>query len=177
MKVWDGSEWVAPAEVGKILQVVSTTKTNTFSEGSIASGGFSDTVTGLTASLTPSATSSKVLVQVTAHVSNSGASDDGIGGFRLMRDSTAIAISDAASSRARLTSFSGARGQEVNDIAINHVTTLDSPNTTSSITYGIQLFNAGGASQTLYLNRSSANSDSTNIGQTVSSITLMEVAG
>ena len=52
-----------PANVigaGAVLQVVSTAKTDTFSE-SVATGATSGDVTGLTASITPSSTSSNVL--------------------------------------------------------------------------------------------------------------------
>jgi len=48
---------------GKVLQVVSTTKTDTFSTTNTYSGGFAD-ITGLSVAITPSATSSKVLVLV-----------------------------------------------------------------------------------------------------------------
>ncbi len=49
----------------KILQVVSTTKTDTFSA---ASASFTD-ITGLSLSITPSSTSSKILVMVSLRMS------------------------------------------------------------------------------------------------------------
>ena len=48
---------------GKIGQIVSTNKTDTFSAG-IATEAFSSIVTGLTVDITPSASSSKILVFV-----------------------------------------------------------------------------------------------------------------
>ena len=83
---------------GKINQVVSTNKTDTFSE-SINTEAFSSIVTGLTVDITPSASSSKILVFV-----NMVTSADGEHGmrFQLFRDTTQIDLGAAASSRARL---------------------------------------------------------------------------
>ena len=56
------AQWIgAVSRSGGILQVVSTTKTDTFS-ASIAGGAFSSNVTGLEATITPRSTSSKILV-------------------------------------------------------------------------------------------------------------------
>ena len=59
---------VLPA--GSIIQVVSTTKTDTFSTTSTS---FSD-VTGFSVSITPTSTSSKIMVMASAQVGNSSAS-------------------------------------------------------------------------------------------------------
>ena len=71
---------------GKIAQIVSTNKTDTFSAG-IATEAFSSIVTGLTVDITPSASSSKILVFV-----NMVTSADGEHGmrFQLFRDTTQI---------------------------------------------------------------------------------------
>jgi hypothetical protein len=55
VEVFDGSTF---GPIGKILQVVSTTKTDVFTT---SSGSFTD-ITGLSVSITPSSTSSKVLI-------------------------------------------------------------------------------------------------------------------
>jgi hypothetical protein len=49
---YNGTSWVNGVPAGRILQVLSTTKTDTFS-ASVASGGFSSNVTGLEATITP----------------------------------------------------------------------------------------------------------------------------
>ncbi len=167
-----GLEWAAPASGGKILQVLSTTKLDTYSS-SIASGAFTSNVTGLEVSITPSSASSTILVFVSVHGSQSTAS--GMTGFRLMRSGTAISIANTAGSRGRLTAFSGARGVEGNDIAEAVTQFLDSPATTSSITYGIQLYNTAGTTETVYLNRAATDSDAVNVPRLTSSITVMEV--
>ena len=73
---------------GSILQVKSVTKTDATSTSSQTFGD----VSGLSISITPSSTSSKILVIGTINCSESG----DYAYVRLMRDSTAIAIGDAA---------------------------------------------------------------------------------
>ena len=54
----------------RILQVVSTTKTDTYSDSSAT--GTLTTITGLTATITPSATTSKILIYVTLNYGANG---------------------------------------------------------------------------------------------------------
>ena len=125
------------ANGGKILQVQSTVKTNAFSS---SSASFVD-VTGLSVSITPSSTSSKILV-----FSNFSASGDtwasGRGlAFNLVRGSTAICQGTGASSTNATTGFNSWADNEGNTKG-NHCSVsiqfLDSPSTTSATTYKIQ---------------------------------------
>ena len=84
---------VSGLSAGKVLQVVNATKSDTASTNSGTA-----VATGLSASITPSSTSNKVLVMVSFSYS-SGA--DVNASFQLYRDSTAIHLSDAASNRVR----------------------------------------------------------------------------
>ena len=153
--------------LGRILQIVEGTLT----------AGFTTTSTsmvdlGLSASITPSATSSKILillslgsfVNVTQHKRAFA---------NILRGSTVLFVGDAAT------------GEEVT-IARNHRHTqdayvmdpvsrsfLDSPNTTSATTYKLQVSVAGDGG-TLYVNRPSTLD--ANGGNTASSLILMEVA-
>ena len=166
-----GSSWIgAVSRSGGILQVVSTTKTDTFSE-SLANNTLGSTVTGLTVDVTPRSTSSKA--HITGSVNVDGYS---VSGFVLYRDSTPIAIGDAAGSRARLSAGNvpNFSNNFVETIPINY---LDSPSTTSTVTYSIRLYNASTATRTLYLNRSQTDTDSAGFGRYASTITVMEVAG
>ena len=161
-----GVKWAAPAGGGgKVLQVVSTTKSDSFTSTSTS---FAD-VTGLSVSITPSNASSKVLVLY--NVSGSQAVAAQIARSRLMRDSTEINIGDTASTRARGTSdpFSVAPQIIGTTIAGSY---LDSPATTSATTYKFQVATSGG---TVYVNRSEDDSDSTIRSRTVSTITVMEI--
>jgi hypothetical protein len=152
---------------GTVLQVVSATKTNTFT---MSSSTFSD-VPDLSVTITPKFASSKILVTL----SLSGSADEGTGGMfaRLMRDSTAIGIGDSDGSRIRATigNISTAAGIG----SMSAFTFLDSPATTAAVVYKAQVANNGGGT-TVFINRTPNNSDLVNFARTASSITLMEIA-
>tara|TARA_R110002126_G_scaffold16063_3_gene64854 strand:- start:195 stop:740 length:546 start_codon:yes stop_codon:yes gene_type:complete len=156
---------------GSSLQVVSTTKTDTFST---TAGGASPTdITGLSVSITPSSTSNKVLVMFSVTIGAGGLSTTGI---RLMRGSTAISIGDAAGDRPRMTA-NGA-GMSANNWNAMTVATsfLDSPSSTSAVTYKLQMVGNGQA--TNYVNRTGRDSNNTNEDyRATSHITVMEIAG
>ena len=162
------SSWVgAVSRSGGILQVVSTTKTDTFS---MASATFAD-VTGLSVSITPRSTSSKILVSYDVQTGGPGYST-GQSMLRLLRDSTPIAIGDSAGSRILATT--GATNGQNGSNDTNSAHYLDSPATVSTLTYKIQIRQSVG---TGYVNRSSLDSDNIYYGRTVSTITAIEVAG
>jgi hypothetical protein len=170
LEVYTGAAFVPAASgatlgAGSILQVVSTTKADTFSTTSTT---FTD-VTGLTATITPRSTSSKIMIFAT--LTGDGTLGGTILHSRLVRGATAISIGDADGIRTRNSSslFSNANTPESAGI-----TFLDSPATTSSITYGVQV---RVDSSTGYVNRTSSDSDAASTSRPVSSITLMEVAG
>ena len=153
--------------VGKILQVVQTVKTNTFSA---TTSTYVD-VTGLSVSITPTNSSNKVLVLVDL---NWAASALDINTCRLLRDSTVIGAGDASGSRG--TGFAGMRTASADNIVTNSISFLDSPSTTSATTYKIQI-KSGGSPNTVLVNRTSTDTNSFAFPRVVSSITVMEVAG
>ena len=146
---------------GKILQVVSQ---NLTTQMSTASTSYVDS--GLTASITPSATSNKILILINIGVSISG---DHNGYLKLLRDSTEINSGSGGDNN----SLFGVNG---NSTASRYATMmeacnfLDSPSTTSAITYKVQVRSHSG-SHTMYINR---RSNDTNFG-VASNITLVEV--
>jgi len=154
----------------RILQVVSTTKDDTFTSSSTS---FTD-ITGLSATITPSSTDSEILVLANVK----GSSDNGTSAssffYRLVRGATAISVGAAAGSRTRAT---GALGTRLTGSAFilhsDTVVYLDSPNTTSATTYKVQGLTGAG---TFYLNRRETDTDSSTSPRTVSSITLLEVS-
>ena len=75
--------------VGKIGQVVNVTKTDTFNS---SSGSYVD-VTGLSASITPSATTSKIFVNLTLYVSNDTQTSNTFA--KIVRDSTGLPVTIA----------------------------------------------------------------------------------
>ena len=160
---------------GSVLQVVSTTKTETYSE-SVAGGAISSSVvTNLTAVITPVATSSKIRVDVSTFLASS--EDFGYGGFVFRRGSTAIGVGDTAGDRAKVSAAGGAQSNLSNDLVALSQTFVDSPSSTSALTYGISLYNRKGVTATLYLNRTSDDSNLTTVPRTISTVTLTEVAG
>lgn len=150
---------------GKILQVVSVLKTDVFSTTSTSLVD----VTGLTLDITPSSASSTILVS--AYV-NGVSGDNAV--VQLQRDGTVIGAGDAASSRTR--SFGGGfytPGGLTH--AAYSITFLDSPATTSTLTYKIQAGSPGGA-VVFYLGRNLSDTDNGQHCRTPQCITLMEVA-
>lgn len=148
------------------VQVVSATKTDTFSTTSTS---FTD-ITGLSASITPSSSSSKILVTV---VLGATTSDNDVAATLLLRGSTAIAVGDGANGvLGQIYHGGGSSGEHWYGHVPTVMTFLDSPATTSATTYKVQMrVNAG----TGYLNRTTADG-SQYAGRTVSTITLMEIS-
>ena len=150
---------------GKIGQVLSTTKTDTTSVSQ--SGSFAD-VSGMSVSITPSATSSKIFIICSANVAtNTGYNLH----LRLVRDSTAICIGDAAGSRSRVTM--GIRPASTYDRIERSMNFLDSPSSTSAIAYKLQWRQVDNT--TAYLNRTHDDADDEHRPRLASTITVMEV--
>lgn len=160
---YDGSNFVAVSQPG-ILQVVSTTKTDTFSTSSTS---YVD-VTGLSVAITPSSTSSKILVNVSCAWGNSQA-DAGFSDF-ILTDGSNVDQAQAASG----TSFLSHKFQDTGTDALERFafTILLSPNTTSALTYKLRAKEGSDGSRTLFVNRNNGNN-----AFSVSTITAMEVAG
>jgi hypothetical protein len=148
----------------RVLQTVSTAKTDTFSTSSAT---MTD-VTGLSVSITPSSADSKVLVLVQMYASGTAATTNFFG--NLLRDSTAIDLGATAGSRSSVTFFTEA------STALNCVSAvfLDSPATTSATTYKIQARTQG--SGTVYINRRETDDDNATRPRTASTITVMEIS-
>ena len=151
----------------RVLQVVSTNKTDTFTTTSTS---FVD-ITGLSVSITPSSATNKVLVIVTLSVGDDPSVTNTAS--RLMRDATAINVGDASGSRLQAS-------QQTKSVAANVQTAhayvfLDSPATTSATTYKVQLATAG-ATQTSCVNRSLTDTNGATFARTVSNITVMEIS-
>jgi len=159
---------------GNILQVVSTTKTDT-STFVTASGGPTAAVPGLDVDITPTATSSKILVRGVISFSTNNVSSNGIGLF-MLRDSTEISIGSAGNSNTRVT-VAGYGNPDDNRLTQTiPFEFLDSPSTTSQITYGVKLFQPYSAPVTIYVNDNGDGLASGTRVRSTSVITAMEVA-
>jgi len=154
---------------GKILQVVSTTKTDTFST---TSGSFTN-VTGLAATITPSSTSSKILVLVDVVVGFDNGATKVYG--RIARGSTGIGIGTPTGGYVQ-TGFEAFTNETYHAMPAN-LSYLDSPSTTSATTYNVQI-RPQSAGQSVHCNRSHGYRASTTYdGTCASTITVMEIAG
>jgi len=160
--VASGSKIVQP---GAVLQVVSTVKTDTFSTNSTS---LTD-ITGLSATITPTFSTSKILVLVNL---NYGADTTNIFTYTMTDGSNNVLV-PAASPGSRTAGF-----------VVDSVTTLimrqasygllHSPATTSATTYKIRGLSSSG---TIWVNRSSEDANDPSRGRAASTITLMEIAG
>jgi hypothetical protein len=154
---------------GKILQVVQATKQDT-QDFALATGTLSD-VTGLSASITPSSSSNKILVMFTVHIGqNSGGSANAY--INIDRGGSNIFIGDASGSRTRGTSSVGIDLASTYTLKIATQTYLDSPSTTSATTYKLR---AGGYnSRSFSINKTLIDDAEGNVA--TSTLTLMEVS-
>ena len=152
---------------GSVLQVLQTVKTDVFSTTSTT---MTD-ITGLSVSITPSSSSNKTLVMFSGQFTSANGINSA--GIQLSRGGTALFIGDAAGSRIQVTSM--AYAVNIDSQYAGNFIYLDSPATTSSTTYTIQMrCNTAG---TAYLNRSSADANTTTDFRSASSITVMEIKG
>jgi hypothetical protein len=157
-----GLKWAAAGGGGggKVLQVVSATTTTRVD---VASTTYTDS--GLTCNITPSSATSKILVLVSQNFYIYSTNVTKSASVRLMRDSTAIYndVSTKDTSGGAVTGWGG--GEVYINLPMSY---LDSPATTSAITYKTQ----GAVSST-------ANSQEMNFqkptGSSQSSIVLLEI--
>jgi len=172
----NGSGVITSAGFGKVGQVVQGTLTSVFS--SAAQNVFVDI--GLSASITPTSTSSKILVDVT--IGGSGKQYPTMFlAANLLRGSTVIFKGDdGASNHTNHTfavSITGGDDLDQNTMGFSSGTTyLDSPASTSAQTYKIQVTNMNNTrSGTFTINRAYASTNQNYIGRCASSITLTEI--
>ena len=153
------------SSAGKVLQVVTTVKTDTFTGSSTSWAG----ITGMSASITPSSTSNTISIFCVLN-GNTGANS----AFRIVRGgSTPVGVGDASASMQQA-SFASLSDYSVPNTPRSVASNVkDSPATTSSTTYQVQYILT---SSNLFLNRSTGDDGTANAQRTSSSIVLMEVA-
>lgn len=147
--------WAAPAGGGKVLQVIQDDLVGILS---VTSTSYADT--GLSVTITPSSASSKILVMATIQgagklIGNSATRLD----LQLLRGATTIMVQD----RNGYTNSS-----QTNNIGTVAYTILDSPATTSAVTYKVQI-RSGVSGQTVRINDYETTDNST------STIIVMEI--
>ena len=150
---------------GSVIQVVNSVLTSSFSTTST-----SYVNTGLSASITPQATTSKILVFVS--LNGLGQSAGYIGIFNLLRNGSTVVNNTSGGETQTYAGWVGAGGINSNRMMDSAtISYLDSPSSTSSLTYSVQMRQDAGGTGTL--NSWQINSDA----GAVSTITLMEISG
>ena len=164
----------AAMPAGSIIQVVQATSLD---DHTTTTTSWAD-VSGMTVNITPSSASNKVLVQCCLTAS----ADNRYSGFKLLRDSTDIAVGNAdGSHRPRITMSIGSNSSSSNDhycMRNRNITWLDSPSSTSALTYKLQWRIHHGTGN-MYFNKIAVSSDEDESynARTPSTITVMEVKG
>jgi hypothetical protein len=177
---YDGSAWAAIGAAAIGSNVVSFTKGDTFSVSGAGDSTFrviGNGTNNLEVTITPTSATSRVLVIAhVAVVQQEGGNPNEFLQLSLFRASTNLSTVTSPGSRVpgfhgenQGNRIAGDRGSGSFDM---HV--LDSPATTSAITYSAQYMRQ--TSGTTFINRSSGDADASFVGRYVSVITAIEVA-
>jgi len=160
---------------GAIIQVVNALVTDT----QTVSISTAWTDTNVTAAITPSSASNKILVSM--HVTGEGNASPAIFSYRLTRAISGGATTNITAPTAgdRISIMGIPAGASDNNTVTMDSWTIpnyyDAPSTTSAVTYRMQIYYGGAA--TFYLNRQVSDTDASANRRGMSWVTLMEVAG
>ena len=156
---------------GNILQVVSTTKQDVYSQAGDSSSWTA--VTGLSASITPTSASNKILIQVQIYTGNDR--DDYANAFRLYKAGSHLTGASGTGEGNRDAAFLCHRqgNQDVDPFSLSN-SYLDTAGGTSAITY--QLYAKIENGSTGYIGRQGTSDNNWYNCRVSSTITLMEVA-
>lgn len=149
-----------------IKQVVQTTKTDVYTSTATSATA----VTGMAVTITPSSTSSKILLQCMIM-------GEGINGvyFYIDDSSSPLLIGDTGQSNQVRANFQIYRNAAESIGGIQPFMYLHSPSTTSAITYRLMHLNPN--STTVVLNRTAYDANNTFYGRFASTMIAQEVAG
>jgi hypothetical protein len=157
-----------------VIQVQSTTLTSSFSW---TTKNAWTSITGLSVSITPQSTTSKILIMVQLSTGDGGQNYPR--GYTVARNGTQLNLSTANSGTGNPGSFAttvisnvGGGNQTLQTIPFVF---LDSPSTTSAITYQVQGFAYNSSVTTSYINQAYSAGGDTQIAS--STITVMEISG
>jgi len=160
---------------GNIIQVVQTTKTNTASQ-SIGDGVDWDLESIFSATITPSSSSSKILISMMISAGNTSASPviaylkrkKGSGNAEDVQAPSAFGSRTPATMAIPITN--------AHHLGSGCIEFLDTPNSDLELKYWITLRHQTGQNTTIYFNRSYIDSNDTSYSRAISSIILKEVA-
>ena len=161
------------ADGGGITQCVTTTLTSAFSW--TTKNSWVD-MTGISATITPKSSSSKILIQVMLSTGDGGNNYERA--YRVLRGSTNIVQGPSFSNQMVRASFATGMGAYASNSSICTIPYiyLDSPNTTSATTYKLQGWASNNSSTTSWINRPYVPAASASAG-CISTMILMEISG
>jgi hypothetical protein len=156
----------ANAPPGSVIQVLTSQLTTTVTN---TGGAFADT--GLTVTITPISSTSKFIIQWAIPAGNALATASV--GFNLVRNGTNIAQGTSGSTNISTANNSGGSAH----CGISAFCYLDSPATTSTLTYKVQVRAQGGT--TGYINRTDQLSGGSDVYQAgyIANLIVMEISG
>ena len=155
---------------GKVAQVLSVTKSDVFT--STAGATWTD-ITGFSVSITPSASDSKILVMVTADISNPNYTNPAR--IQLLQDSTPVSVGTGSIGSRIAASFAHNTGNASYTATSGSIVYLTSAvGSTSAITFKCQ-GRCAVAADTFVFNRNGADTNDLYNTRTASSITVQEI--
>ena len=160
---------------GSVIQVVEALKTDRYTE-SVTARLYSSDVTGLSVTITPTSSTSKLLIIASVSASNSQSAYRWA--FGIFRDGSLSSLAgDAVGSQTSTTI--GRIGQPTDTAALETrgFTGAVDAGSTGATTFSIRLLNVEGTTGNMYVNRSSAGTDANYITNAASSLVVMEIAG
>jgi len=167
---------------GKLLQIKQIVKTDVVSY-SVGGGSFVNTDSSFSISITPSSTSSLILIggfmnlAVSGSVSNvsivyrrnGGNIDTAVNG-----SGTTPPVGDASGSRKQVTSSGNNTDPAGNCFTFS---LLDKPNTTSACTYSFNLAHGSSSTRTMYIGETNGDTNSSSLQRNANVIIAQEIAG
>jgi hypothetical protein len=154
----------------RALANVQSTSLLATSSFSLATATTSSDISGLTVTITPTATDSKILVTCTIVVDVDTANP--IYALLFRAGSVTTGIGNASGNRSRVTSIVNCGANAGESLSFEF---LDSPATTSATTYSIRLRTGSGGTRTLYINTGPSSGDAATTGVSISTITAREI--
>jgi len=159
---------------GKILQIVSQQYTTPITVSGVTNTYVDSTIT---ASITPSSSSNKVIVWFNVSVASTTSTGNRVA-LKLKRGSTDIGIGTGTTG-SRIVSSANALYENNDPYEPMTIPVLwyDSPATTSAITYKVAVASNNNTSQNVFFNRSRDDADNNDNFRTATQVLLVEVAG
>jgi hypothetical protein len=160
---------------GMVIKVDQSVKKDTFTANSSSAPiGSEILIPGITINITPVSVNSKVLISWSLSCGHNG--DTGHSYLFLMRDSTKILLGNTEGSRTSATQV--VNSNQIGEMSQVSGQYLDSPNTTSQITYSFKVACTSSESVGFSVNRATRDNNATNFdGRATSTITVQEIGG